>query len=91
MICVGKNDQLEMLLEEKDRQAGEKLGRIAEEMGLVTDELVAQALERGLLLNVTQGNIIRLLPPLVIQPEQVSEIIDTVSELVSQFVRPQAA
>ncbi|HJN12094.1 MAG TPA: ATPase, T2SS/T4P/T4SS family [Pirellulaceae bacterium] len=38
------DDQLEMLLEEQDRQPGEKLGMVAEELGLVTDEQVAQAL-----------------------------------------------
>ena len=32
--------------------------------------LVAACRERGLLLNCTQGNVIRLLPPLVITPEE---------------------
>ncbi len=38
------DDQLEMLLEEQRQNPGELLGKIAEEMGLVSDEQVAQAL-----------------------------------------------
>ncbi len=45
-------------------------------------ELVKQALEKGLLINVTAGNVIRLLPPLVITRAQADKIITTVTELV---------
>ena len=41
-----------------------------------------QALERGLLLNVTRDKIIRLLPPLIISDEQADRIVDTVSSLI---------
>ncbi len=44
--------------------------------------LVKQALEKGVLLNVTAGNVIRLLPPLVISQSQADQIIATVIELV---------
>ncbi|HET9699962.1 MAG TPA: aspartate aminotransferase family protein [Burkholderiales bacterium] len=49
-------------------------------------ELVKQALERGLLINVTHENVIRLLPPLVIRREEAQRIVDMVSELVTEFV-----
>ena len=49
-------------------------------------ELVKQALEKGLLINVTAGNVIRLLPPLVITQAQADQIITTVVELVRAFV-----
>ena len=45
--------------------------------------LVAEALEQGLLINVTQGNIIRLLPPLILSEEQADELADGVINLVS--------
>ena len=49
-------------------------------------ELVKQALEKGLLINVTAGNVIRLLPPLVITQAQADQIITAVVELVRAFV-----
>jgi acetylornithine/N-succinyldiaminopimelate aminotransferase len=50
-------------------------------------ELVQQALEQGLVLNVTAGNVIRLLPPLIIEREEIDLIVGTVGRLVSQFLR----
>jgi acetylornithine aminotransferase len=49
-------------------------------------ELVTQALEQGLLINVTADKVIRLLPPLIISDETCDEIIDKVSALVSAFL-----
>jgi acetylornithine aminotransferase len=49
-------------------------------------ELVTQALEQGLLINVTADKVIRLLPPLTISDETCDEIIDKVSALVSAFL-----
>jgi len=46
-------------------------------------EIVAAALERGLLINVTAGNTIRLLPPLVLDNTEADEIINIVTDLVS--------
>jgi acetylornithine aminotransferase len=48
-------------------------------------DLVKQALAQGLLINVTAGNVIRLLPPLVISTSQADQIITTVTELVKAF------
>ncbi|MEA3411237.1 MAG: aspartate aminotransferase family protein [Pseudomonadota bacterium] len=48
--------------------------------------LVRQAIDAGLLINVTSGNVIRLLPPLIISDEQADLIIDGVSTLVERFV-----
>ena len=45
-------------------------------------ELVTAALERGLLINVTAGSVVRLLPPLIIDDDQATEIVETVSELI---------
>lgn len=49
-------------------------------------ELVGQALEAGLLINVTADKVIRLLPPLILQDEQADELVAGVSELVKAFL-----
>jgi acetylornithine/N-succinyldiaminopimelate aminotransferase len=48
-------------------------------------ELVALALANGLLINVTQEKIIRLLPPLIIDAMQIKQLIDTLAMLIVQF------
>jgi acetylornithine aminotransferase len=45
-------------------------------------DLVNQALEKGLLINVTSDSVIRLLPPLVISNDEADQIVALVSELV---------
>lgn len=47
-------------------------------------ELVALALERGLLINVAAGNTIRLLPPLIINAQEASILARGVAELIAQ-------
>ena len=49
-------------------------------------ELVGKALEEGLLINVTNERVIRLLPPLVISDEQADTIVDSVSRLVERLL-----
>lgn len=39
-------------------------------------DLVGKALDAGLLINVTQGNIIRLLPPLVLSDSEAQELVE---------------
>nr|VFJ96442.1 MAG: acetylornithine aminotransferase apoenzyme [Candidatus Kentron sp. LFY]VFJ98941.1 MAG: acetylornithine aminotransferase apoenzyme [Candidatus Kentron sp. LFY] len=48
-------------------------------------DLVGKALARGLLVNVTAGNVLRLLPPLIIQKQEVEQIVQTISQLVHEF------
>ena len=54
-------------------------------------ELVDRALERGLLINVTADQVIRLLPPLIVSDEEAGTIVDTVCELVTAFLGQGAA
>ncbi len=50
--------------------------------------LVQQALEQErLLINVTAGQVVRLLPPLIISDEQATAIIASVSRLVREFLQ----
>jgi len=54
-------------------------------------ELVKLALQKNLLINVTAGNVIRLLPPLIIDQQQADTIINTVCELVINSLQNKAA
>jgi acetylornithine/N-succinyldiaminopimelate aminotransferase len=49
-------------------------------------ELVGQALEAGLLINVTVDKVIRLLPPLVLSDAEAEQLLDGVSALVKKFL-----
>ncbi|HSD44594.1 MAG TPA: aspartate aminotransferase family protein [Burkholderiales bacterium] len=49
-------------------------------------ELVKQALESGLLINVTAERVIRLLPPLVIDEAAARELVSTLAALIRQFI-----
>src|SRR5687767_11766045 len=54
-------------------------------------ELVQQALERGVLINVTVDNVIRLLPPLNFRMEEAGLLVTTLVPLVTQFLDRQGA
>lgn len=49
-------------------------------------ELVGQALEKNLLINVTAENVIRLLPALITTEAQADEIISKVTELIADLL-----
>jgi len=54
-------------------------------------ELVKLALEKNLLINVTAGNVVRLLPPLIIDQQQADTIVDIVCGLIiSKFDKAAA-
>ena len=55
------------------------------ELDAPCQELVKMALAEGLLINVTQDKIIRLLPPLVIDSEQIQLLVDILSNLIVRF------
>lgn len=47
--------------------------------------LVASALKEGLLINVTNEKTIRLLPPLIIDDNQIDQLVITLSALIQEF------
>ncbi len=49
-------------------------------------ELVQQALSQHVLINVTAGNVIRLLPPFILTDSQADKIILTVTGLIKNFL-----
>ena len=54
-------------------------------------DLVKSALERGLLINVTADNVIRLLPPLVMTQAEAQQLLDGLVPLVAEFLCAPAA
>lgn len=49
-------------------------------------ELVKQALEQGILINVTANSVVRLLPPLIISDAEAMRIVNDVSSLIENFL-----
>ena len=64
-------------------------------MGIELDvpcaELVAKALSAGILLNVTAGNVVRLLPPYILTDEQADEMVRRTSDLIIEFLQQAQA
>jgi len=48
-------------------------------------ELVKSALQKRLLINVTNETTIRLLPPLIIDEQQIRQLVETLSTLINEF------
>jgi acetylornithine aminotransferase len=64
------------------RGAGLMLGI---ELDLPCADLVSLALDQGLLINVTAGNVVRLLPPLIDEQEHVNLLIERLAVAVEEF------
>jgi acetylornithine aminotransferase len=61
------------------------------ELEYACGELVQQALERGVLINVTVDNVIRLLPPLNFKREEAELLLATLAPLITEFLDRQSA
>ncbi len=64
---------------------------IGVELASACDELVKQALDVGLLINVTNDNVIRLLPPLNLQREEAAQLVALLAPLITAFLERQHA
>ena len=56
------------------------------EMPIPCVELVKQALDKKILINVTTDKVIRLLPPLIMTADEANKMVNTVSDLVLTFI-----
>ena len=63
---------------------------IGVELNQPCSELVALALDKQLLINVTADNIVRLLPPLVINKEEAQLLVDRLTVLIKTFLEVKA-
>jgi acetylornithine/N-succinyldiaminopimelate aminotransferase len=50
-------------------------------------DLVKLALARGLLINVTADNVIRLLPSLVMSQDEAQQLLDILCPLIKEFLQ----
>jgi acetylornithine aminotransferase len=64
---------------------------IGVEMARPCGELVKAALEAGLVINVTAENVIRLLPPLVMNEAEGREVVERLAPLAKAFADKRAA
>ncbi len=58
---------------------------VAVEMKNPCSELVSHALQQGLLINVTAANVVRLLPPLIMNQAQTSELATRLIDCINTF------
>lgn len=54
-------------------------------------ELVKQALQAGLLINVTAERVVRLLPPLVMKQSEAQQLVELLSPIIKQFLDSQTS
>ena len=67
----------------KVRNAGLMIGI---ELDRPCADLVKQALEAKLLINVTADTVVRLLPPLIINQDEAQQLVDTLAPLIKRFL-----
>lgn len=58
---------------------------LAVELDRPCAQLVQQAMDKGLLLNVAADTVVRLLPPLILTDEEADQIVNTVVEIVASL------
>ena len=63
---------------------------IGVELPQACGELVRQALEAGLVINVTSDNVVRLLPPLVMSEAEGRMVVERLAPLVEAFLARSA-
>lgn len=49
-------------------------------------ELVKQGIEQGILINVTNAKVVRLIPPLILSDEEADTVVEKVSALIKAFL-----
>lgn len=68
------------------RQKGLMIGV---ELTIPCSDLVKQALNKYLMINVTNEKTVRLLPPLIIDDEQIKLLVDILSTVINEFTEQQ--
>jgi acetylornithine/succinyldiaminopimelate/putrescine aminotransferase len=86
------SEQLEQLRERCDhvravRQAGLMIGI---ELSFSGDEIVNRCMQQGLLINCTQGNVLRMLPAMNIEKDQARQGMQVLSEVVLEVAQDAA-
>jgi len=92
---IGRADELgtRLLGDLEDRLAPDQRIRSIRGLGLMIavefdrpcGELVALCLDQGLLINVTAGNVVRLLPPLILTDDEADLLVDKLAAAIGDF------
>jgi predicted acetylornithine/succinylornithine family transaminase len=51
------------------------------------DPIVIQCLEKGVLINCTAGNVLRFIPPLIVQQKEINRLTRTLKEVFTKFLK----
>lgn len=51
------------------------------------DPIVRECLEKGMLVNCAAGNVLRLVPPLIVQKKDIDRLIDVLEEVFAKLTR----
>jgi acetylornithine aminotransferase len=87
-----RGEQLTSYLKETlaDQAAIKEIRNLGLLLGITLDrdcgELAKIALDNQLLINITDGNVIRILPPLIIDEAQTTELADRLTLSINQFI-----
>ena len=57
------------------------------ELEVPCGDIVGKALEAGILLNVTAGNVVRLLPPYILTDAEADDLVRRISDLIIDFLQ----
>jgi acetylornithine/N-succinyldiaminopimelate aminotransferase len=63
---------------------------LAIELNRPCNEIVQDALDRGLLINVTVDTVVRLLPPLILRAAEAGQLTDGVADITREFLNEPA-
>ena len=91
-----RGEQLVALLNEglKDNESLVEIRHLGMLVGIEMNQncqaLVSQALNKGLLINVTAERVIRLLPPLIISSQQVIELAERLIACINEFTNTKS-
>lgn len=94
--AADRGEQFTTLLKEEYRENSEvtEIRHLGLLVGITMSQpcagLVGIALNNGLLINVTAGNVIRLLPPLIITEQQIIELAERLITSINQFLKDQS-
>jgi acetylornithine/N-succinyldiaminopimelate aminotransferase len=56
---------------------------LAAELDIQGDEIVLQCLHKGLLINCTNGNILRFVPPLIVRKDEIDKALEILDDVMS--------
>jgi len=57
------------------------------ELTIEGESIVSKCLEKGVLINCTAGNVLRFIPPLIVQQKDINRLIRTLKDVFTKFLK----